>query len=210
MQSDGKVVVGGMFDVLAKEPRHHLGRLQASEPATQSLAWNGSNITWRRGGTSPAVCYTTFEASNDSGANWLDLGTGSPISGGWQLDWQLPGGSAWDDLLIRARGYVSQGRDGSSGWFVENFLPIVRPPPVTLLLNGDNFGFHSRQFGFAVSGPNGAVVVVEASSDLRTWNPLVTNRLGSDSLMCICPFDILEHLCPKLPLSPRTIPGAMA
>ena len=37
-------------------------------------------------------------------------------------------------------------------------------------------------FGFDVSGPAGANVVIQASTDLQTWIPLQTNLLGSGLL----------------------------
>jgi hypothetical protein len=37
-------------------------------------------------------------------------------------------------------------------------------------------------FGFNVTGPSGASVVIQASTDLQTWIPLQTNLLGSGPL----------------------------
>jgi hypothetical protein len=37
-------------------------------------------------------------------------------------------------------------------------------------------------FGFDVSGPSGSNVVIQASTDLKTWIPLQTNLLGSGLL----------------------------
>jgi hypothetical protein len=38
------------------------------------------------------------------------------------------------------------------------------------------------QFGFRAGGPVGQLVVIEASTDLRTWLPLQTNTLGAAPL----------------------------
>jgi len=38
------------------------------------------------------------------------------------------------------------------------------------------------QFGFKAGGPAGQLVVIEASTDLRTWTPLHTNTLGAAPL----------------------------
>jgi len=43
--------------------RTNIGRLINTDPATQSLTSDGSSITWLRGGASPEVWRTTFEAS---------------------------------------------------------------------------------------------------------------------------------------------------
>jgi hypothetical protein len=44
------------------------------------------------------------------------------------------------------------------------------------------FGFTGGVFGFDVSGPPGASVVIQASTDLQNWIPLQTNLLGSGLL----------------------------
>jgi hypothetical protein len=114
VQADGKILVGGTFSTLGGQPRANLGRLNATEPATQSLTSDGSTITWLRGGTSPEVWRTAFEHSPD-GLTWTDLGTGTRIPGGWQLT----GLSLPPAGMIRARGYVT-----GSGWFVESVIGV--------------------------------------------------------------------------------------
>ena len=69
VQADGKVLVGGSFTNLGGLPRSYLGRLHNTEPATQSLTYDGSNISWLRGGTSPEVWRTTFDLSTN-GTDW--------------------------------------------------------------------------------------------------------------------------------------------
>ena len=61
VQADGKILVGGDFTTLGGQPRNYIGRLNNTEPATQSLSYDGSTITWLRGGTSPEVWRTTFD-----------------------------------------------------------------------------------------------------------------------------------------------------
>jgi uncharacterized delta-60 repeat protein len=114
LQADGKVLVGGSFTTLGGQARTNLGRLNATEPATQSFSYNGSTITWLRGGTSPEVWRTTFDYSTD-GTDWYDLGGGMRTWGGWQVSgYGLPTG-----CFLRARGYTA-------GWFVEAYIPPVR------------------------------------------------------------------------------------
>ena len=113
IQADGKIIVGGMFTALSGQTRYNIGRLSNTGPATQCLTYNGSTVTWLRGGTSPEVWRTTFEYSPD-GATWTSLGDGVRIPGGWQLtNIGLPSG-----CLIRARGFVTV-PDGST-YFVES------------------------------------------------------------------------------------------
>lgn len=119
-QADGKILVGGRtFTTLAGQPRCRIGRLNATEPATQSLTSDGSTITWLRGGTSPEVLRTTFEHSAD-GSAWTDLGAGTRIPGGWQRTgiYIPPGGT------IRARGYLAGALGKGSGWFVESVIGV--------------------------------------------------------------------------------------
>src|SRR5260221_1818843 len=118
VQADGKILVGGGFTTLGGQSRTNIGRLDNTGPATQSLIFDGSTLTWMRGGTSPEVWRTTFEYSPDGGTAWTNLGAGSRIQGGWQLTGlALPTYSTF-----RARGYAVGGSDNASGWFVETII----------------------------------------------------------------------------------------
>jgi hypothetical protein len=170
VQADGKILVGGYFTTLGGHSRNNIGRLENTGPATQSLTFDGSTLTWVRGGASPEVWRTTFEYSPD-GASWTNLGGGTRIPGGWQL-----GGLALPtNPTFRARGYTAGGQYNGSGWFVETVLR--QPLAISDLLYSAN-----GQFGFRAGGPAGQVVVIEASTNLRTWTPLQTNTLGATSL----------------------------
>ncbi len=132
VQADGKILVGGEFTTLGGQPRNYIGRLNNTAPATQSLTYDGSTLTWLRGGTSPEVWRTTFDASTNSGTDWFGLGAGTRISGGWQLTGvSLP--AVW---TIRARGFVTGGEFNGSAWFVETNLvtsaPLIVAQPVSL------------------------------------------------------------------------------
>jgi uncharacterized delta-60 repeat protein len=170
VQPDGKILVGGEFTTLTGQARQCLGRLNNSEPATQSLNYDGSAITWLRGGASPEVWRTTFDFSTN-GSDWASLGAGARTAGGWQLASVSPPSA---NGTIRAQGYVA---DGCSAWFVETDL-AVSPPPV-ILVNDPSFGFNYNRFGFKLSGSAGQVVIVEASANLISWTPVATNSLGA-------------------------------
>ncbi len=169
-QADGTILVGGEFATLGGLSRNHIGRLNNTELATQNLTFDGSTLTWMRGGTSPEVWRTTFEYSTD-GASWTNLGAGSRIPGGWQLT----GLALPKYTTFRARGYTVGGYENASGWFVETVLR--QPLAISDILYSAN-----GQFGFKAGGPAGLVVVIEASTDLRTWMPLQTNTLGAAPL----------------------------
>jgi len=126
LQPDGRILVGGDFTMLGGESRNRIGRLNNTHPATQSLACDGSNITWLRGGTSPEVWRTTFEASTN-GTDWIGPVAPRRISGGWQFtNVALP-----VNTIIRARGFVAAGYDNASGWFVEHTI-ITAPPSIVV------------------------------------------------------------------------------
>jgi uncharacterized delta-60 repeat protein len=176
LQADGKILVGGDFTTLGGQIRNHIGRLNNTDPATQSLTFDGSTLTWTRGGTSPEVWRTTFEYSSDGGASWTNLGEGIRIPGlpaGQPGGWQLTGLALPTNTTFRARGYIVGG-NGSS-WFVE---AVLQPLAISA-------AFHSADghFGFSASGPAGQVVVIEASPDLRTWTPMQTNTLGAGPIL---------------------------
>ena len=59
---------------------------------------------------------------------------------------------------------------------------ITAIPTPLLITTGATFGFTNGLFGFNVIGPSDSNVVVQASTDLKTWIPLQTNLLGSGPL----------------------------
>ena len=119
LQADGKILVGGSFTHLAGQPRGNLGRLNNATPATQSLSFADSTLTWLRSGSNPEVWRTTFEVSTNA-SDWTLLGQGSRITGGWQL----AGASISPGGVVRARGFVSP-TAGRSDWFVEAYYGRV-------------------------------------------------------------------------------------
>ena len=178
VQPDGRLLVGGYFAGLGDQARNNLGRLLNPTPATQSLAFDGSAITWRRGGSSPEVWRTTFESSTD-GIAWTNLGAGARIPGGWQLTGVSPAANA----TIRARGYVASG--GLSEWFVEaNLATVTVQAPMPLIHTGDGtLGFAGGGFNFNLCGPPGLVAIIEASTNLVTWTAIQTIPV-SNSQVC--------------------------
>ena len=116
---DGKIVLGG--EVRTENGLFPKGviRLSDSSPATEHWSYDGSTLIWRRGGTSPETAHTGFEASLD-GTDWIRLGQGSRIPGGWQLtNVTVPPSSK-----IRGWGRVSAGN-----YFVESHFEIPSGAP---------------------------------------------------------------------------------
>ncbi len=171
VQSDGRIVVGGWFLSLAGQWRTNIGRLENNEVATQSLTFDGSTVTWLRGGGSPEIWRASFEYSRD-GNSWVSLGNGTRRPGGWQLSGlSLPVGST-----LRAGGFI---QNGSGSWFVENSIPVGAAGQ-PFILQDHSLGFASGNFGFNVIGAPGQVVVIETSENLADWTPVETRTLASE------------------------------
>ena len=116
LQADGAVLAGGSFANLGGLSRTNLGRLFNTDPATQDLSFDGTTISWQRGGTGPEVWRTSFDVSTN-GADWTSLGAGQRVPGGWQLTnlYLVPAEN------IRAHGFVTSGEYNGSSSFVETF-----------------------------------------------------------------------------------------
>lgn len=86
---------------------------KANPGASQTLSvTGGSRIEWLRGGTSPEAAYVRFQLSTDHGATYTELGTGSRITGGWELTGlSLPAQGQVRALARTVSGYLN----GSSG-----------------------------------------------------------------------------------------------
>ncbi|MCP5520801.1 MAG: delta-60 repeat domain-containing protein [Verrucomicrobiales bacterium] len=170
IQSDGSLLAG-----LWGSSDENLVRLNNPTPATQSLGYDGSDIVWLRGGSSPEVWRVTFEYSVDD-TEWTLLDTPSRIPGGWELtDVPLPA-----EGIIRARGYTTGGQYNGSSWFVETLLPLAGPVAPQILMDEASPRFTDHGFGFDVVGTPGDTVVVEVSFDLLEWAEIVTVTLGNE------------------------------
>jgi uncharacterized delta-60 repeat protein len=169
VQADGRILVGGLFYELGGQSRDGLGRLGNTGPATQSITYDGTNLLWLRGGTSPEVWRTSFESSSD-GTNWAYWGDGVRVAGGWQLAHV----GVVTNGQIRARGFVAGGCGNGSSWFLESVYPQTAP-----VIGGTlgNPGFQNSQFGFKFCGSAGSTVVIDASNDWLNWLPIAPNML---------------------------------
>jgi ribosomal protein S11 len=89
-------------------------------------------------------------------------------------------GSVAQFYLINASGLFGGGvaLDGAGNVYVADvFNDTIREGyrPVAISSSSTGFGFSGGLFGFAITGPAGQAVVVEASTDLENWTPLWTN-----------------------------------
>jgi len=145
LQADGNILVGGQFSTLGGQARNCIARLNNPDSATQSLAYDGSTITWLRGGASPEVWRMTFEAMTN-GVDFFSLGTGERIGSGWQLAVaSLPA-----QTTLRASGFVTGCRGNSSAWFV-NEVSLVsggNNPPALANSIPDTNGIYGTPLSF--------------------------------------------------------------
>ncbi len=168
LQSDGRLLVAGAFTQLNGQRQERIGRLNNPDSAAQSLNNHDTTITWMRSGSCPEVWRTTFEYSND-GTNWMELGAGIRIPGGWQCPNAAPNGS----VLIRARGYTSGGFNNTCHWFVESRLARMAAfTPNFYRLSTNETNHH---FGFSINGPTGITTVIETTTDFIHWDRIWTN-----------------------------------
>ncbi|PWU08561.1 MAG: hypothetical protein C5B50_29385 [Verrucomicrobia bacterium] len=197
LPSDGAILAGGQFTSLGGMARTNIGRLINTEPATQSLAYTSTNVTWLRGGTSPEIWRATFESSGD-GLNWTNLGVVQRITGGWQLS-----GLILPTLRnVRARGFLAGGQSDASAYFVQSVLgpptldtqPLSRTNIVTstatffVVSSGDlplNYqwlkGGSPLANGGKVSGAATAVLTMSNvfGSEIGGYSVVVSNSSGS-------------------------------
>jgi hypothetical protein len=133
IQPDGKILVGGIFTNLGGQTRARIGRLHNTEPAMESLAYDGAAVTWLRGGTGPEVWRTTFDYSGD-GPAWTPLGAGSRMPGGWVR----AGAFVPEGAILRARGHTVGGFVNASSWFAESLVTNSVAPRLRLLVESVN------------------------------------------------------------------------
>ena len=183
VQADGKILVGGQFTNLVGQTRSCLGRLNATDPATSSLSFDGSTISWLRGGTSPEVWRTTFEWSSNA-VLWTPLGDGTRISGGWHPTNSVVPLTA----TIRARGFVTGGRYTGSGWLVEDYwgLGWIAQPQSRTNDAGTTAAFSAVAGGmppFSYKWYKNGVALTNGSNvaGATTASLTLTNVLGADA-----------------------------
>lgn len=127
LQNDGKILVGGQFSLLAGSVQPNIGRLMGGGASMQTLSVTSvSKVEWLRAGTAPETSFVTFELSA-GGSTWTPLGTGTRITGGWELTgMNLPASGT-----IRARARTIGGfHNGSSGLVEATESFDFNTPPV--------------------------------------------------------------------------------
>jgi hypothetical protein len=163
VQSDGRVVIGGFFTRVGGILRNRLARL-LNESASQILTVpDASRIQWLRGGASPEAQIVSFEISTVSGTNWLPLGRGTRVIGGWELTGlTLPANG-----IVRARARVP---NGNSSGLIEARVSFPSVPLLLLspVMAADRFRFLLP----TTSGLNYQVQFAPALMDMPPWTTI--------------------------------------
>lgn len=116
LQGDGRLLASGDFLSIHRVSRRYLARL-LNDPATETLSVpDAGTVRWMRGGSAPETHDVWFDVSADAGLTWTRLGTGSRITGGWELGGlNLPASGQ-----VRARARVVGGYHNASSSLVES------------------------------------------------------------------------------------------
>jgi hypothetical protein len=193
--SGGMLYAGGSFTT-------------AGGNAANAIAqWNGTNWSALGSGMNNNVlalavsedtlyaggCFTTAGDGTNAnyiaqwdGHSWLPLGSGMGEGNptfftptGWNtsvnalavLGGTLYAGGNFTTAGTTISCYVAEANIGTSSSVT----------PLAIATTNSLFGFNNRQFQFTVAGPVGSNAVVQASTNLQTWIPLVTNPLNLGS-----------------------------
>lgn len=69
---------------------------------------------------------------------------------------------------------------GSVTSSVVTLTVTIPSTPPRIITSGTNFGVANRRFGFDIAGLPGQTIVVDASTNLVNWTPVITNAIVSD------------------------------
>jgi uncharacterized delta-60 repeat protein len=208
-QADGEVLIGGAFTAVNGTAHNGIARL-LNPASTQTLSTpDNSRVRWLRSGTTPEVQQVTFELSTNGGSTWAALGSGTRISGGWELT----GLSLPLNGSVRARGRATGGQyNGSSSLieqvgsfaFPDTVPPVLTcPPDVTVYADSGQCYASGVALGTPTASDNSGTVTV--SSNAPTRFALGTNTVvwtatdpSSNSTTCSQQVIVLEAAPPTV------------
>jgi uncharacterized delta-60 repeat protein len=195
IQGDGEILVGGSFVALGGQSRNFIGRLTNSTAAVQTLTLSpdGTTITWNRSGSGPEVASVLFQSSFD-GVNYNNLGSGTRITGGWQLTGlSIPSTQA---LFIQANGQSPGGAGNGSITIIQSVLQLYASTAITRLMHTTVLGNGSFQFAFTNANTNFTV--------LASTNPMLPSSnwtvLGFPSQVSPGYFQYTDTQAPNYPV----------
>ncbi len=149
VQSDGKILLGGIFDGVNGIPTSSIARLD-NDPATELLAViDRFRVNWSRTGSAPEIQHVSFQLSTNGGGSWKSLGPGTRVSGGWEIS----GLALPSTGLVRAGGRTSGGSGNNSSGFVESTIPYAfSASEISGQVQLQEFAGNSRTVTFVATG----------------------------------------------------------
>ena len=204
LQTDGKLVVAGGFSSIANQGRNGIARLNALEPASQSMVSDQLTLLWLRGGSSPEVWSAAMDLHPPIMIDWLPIAEGTRILGGWEFTQTF---GSLEELYatghsVRLRGRVGGGTRNASAWAVHSYAgpPVLIAEPESLTtdfgkpaafkaLGGGTEPIHYQWFKDGVPLLNGGGLAGVETSVLRltealphhagSYTMLASNRWGT-------------------------------
>jgi hypothetical protein len=175
--SGDKLYVGGFFTLAGGSDANYIAQ------------WDGNN--WSAvgsgvGGFSPAVSALAVSGGSLYVAGSFTTAGGNPANyiAQWDGNGWSPLGSGMDRavnaLAISGSTLYVGGDFFTAGGRVSAYAAMASlGVSVPVITQDAAFGFTNGVFGFNVTGPAGAKLVIDYSANLRTWIPLQTNLLGN-------------------------------
>ena len=175
LQSDGKVLLGGYFSMLAGTARNNIDRFSNPDAALQELlvSPDGKTVTWKLGGSFPHPYQALFEHSSD-GVTWTSLGGGVAVPG---VGYRLSGLSLplWTNHYLRATGWTSGGFNNGSVSLHRSVLRFYAGPVPKFTLiytagpHGSIGGVTPQVVDYAASGSQ-VTAVPDAGYQFTGWS----------------------------------------
>lgn len=150
IQGDGRLLLSSTMSSVGTVTR------RLNDPVIQSLtATDARRVQWLRGGAAPVSVAAQFEVSTDGRVNWILLGPGTQIPGGWELTGlNLPGSGK-----LRARARTASFRSYGLVETVADFTVSPTIPRLVVLENGGEL-----TSGSAVAVDFGRIGIGESAS----------------------------------------------
>lgn len=119
---NGDIVVGGQFSTVGSASHSGIARL-TNNIVQETLISSTTTIQWMRTNSAPEITQASFGEFNFANGQWVTLGTGTRIFGGWQLaGLNLPTGA-----YIRAQGTTIGGESAASSGIDEELIAVGEP-----------------------------------------------------------------------------------
>ncbi len=139
VQSDGKVVAGGVFTAMGSLSRNFIARLSTPQAALQSVSIDtysagGSSTTWTRSGAGPELALPPQLLFSLNGSTYAPVGTMQRITSGWNYSGFVP--PLNQNFYLRTRGQVSSGGTNGSSGLIESTRLLYLTLPDDIFANG--------------------------------------------------------------------------